>query len=127
MAIWKTKIRQHGDKLAAAIIAGFGVSAVQAQRELGLKPGSLPLSHTVVEPQSVADLREGFSTAIIDQQLYSHGYVSAAHAWQFVEAGFYPPLYYESGNVVIDKNNAADVEAREKRLVAQVKKYGLKP
>ena len=47
--------------------------------------------------QPPADMKAGYNYAMVDEQLlYADGYLSAAHAWEFVESGFFPTPYYEA-------------------------------
>jgi ABC-type sugar transport system substrate-binding protein len=125
--LYQAKFKQLGKKLIG--IAGAGVVpmevALVAVKQAGFKPGVLPMVTHDTSPKLDAGVKEGWIQGLIDQQLYSQGFVAAALGWQWAERDFIPAPTFDTGELLITKANIDEVAARDAAVVARAKKLGL--
>lgn len=125
--LWKAKISQLGSRFAGSSGTGFtaGVAALQAQKELNFPPGKYPIGSFDTTPELNQGIKDGFVSVLIDQQLYSQGFVPVVLAWQSLERSFFPPQIYDCGSTAVDAANIAKIAARDDLVLKLGKQYGL--
>jgi ABC-type sugar transport system substrate-binding protein len=128
VSTYKAKILQEGSKLAAFGPLGLPSTELMPQvlKEAGLQPGQLPAGGFDVSDKISQGIRDGWITFAIDQQFYSQGWVSTVLAWQAVERTQAPTPDYDTGQLVINKNNVDSITARDAKIQQLAKNYGIK-
>jgi simple sugar transport system substrate-binding protein len=127
VTLWKNKIRSEGKNLGGIVTVGFSsiVAALKAIKELNMKPGQVGVGSFDTEASINQGVKDGYIQILIDQQLYSQGYIPPLLAWQAKERGFYAPLIFDTGSAIVDKSNVDFVIKRDENIIKLAKKYGL--
>jgi simple sugar transport system substrate-binding protein len=127
VSLWKTKIRSSGKNLGGIVTVGFSsiVAALKAMKELNMKPGQVGVGSFDTEASINQGVKDGYIHILIDQQLYSQGYVPPMLAWQAKERGFTAPLIFDTGSAIVDKSNVDFVIKRDATVLKLAKQYKL--
>jgi simple sugar transport system substrate-binding protein len=127
LTLYSAKFKQLGSQLIGIGSTGVvpGEVILDAVKQAGFKPGQIPIVSHDTSPKLDAAVKDGWIQALMDQQLYSQGFIAAAEGWQWVARDFIPAPTFDTGELVITKANIDAVAARDDAVTARAKKLGI--
>lgn len=128
LTAYKTKIRQLGDNLVGFLLPGGDAALaglLPALKEVGVKPGELPIGSWDVSQRSTQAVADGWVVAIVDKQDYVTGFLPVLQAWAELERGF-AARDYDTGGVLVDKTNLEESLRREEEIAAKANEFNIR-
>jgi len=121
MAVEQSRIlaylKAHPETDAILDVGGLGpTAAARVLKNLGKRPGEIPVGGFDLLPALLSAIKEGYVQETVDQQPYLQGYIPIMQLYLMKMYGF-SAWDVNTGNAIVDKNNAAQVERLSKQRI----------
>jgi simple sugar transport system substrate-binding protein len=109
--------KAHPETTVMLDVGGLGpTAATQALKNLGKKPGEIPIGGFDLLPALLQNIKEGYVQMTIDQQPFLQGYLPIVQLYMMKKYGF-SAWDVNTGNAIVDKSNVDQiVELSKKRI-----------
>ncbi len=110
-------LKAHPETKAILDVGGLGpTAATQALKDLGKKPGEIPVGGFDLLPALLQNIKEGYVQMTVDQQPYMQGYLPIVQLYLMKKYGF-SAWDVNTGNALVDRSNVDQVVELSKQRI----------